>query len=440
MPVSKRTVTEKRRTANQAAAAQSTGPRTEEGKRRSAFNSFKHGLYATQDATVQQAFVRSGLDLVEYHQLHQALVSSLKPRDAMQALVVEDLARLYCLKNISQRSSAESQVRQGELFRFQRETRRLEVQHNELAINEDQVQLKGWMWVDKCSQRFDALYELLDDLDQLARTARWDQPEESDRPDAEFKSQLFEDEALTMPPGSDGHMVQILLKDIYRGSFTWTGKRIQRLFAECAGDGASADDPRVAELRKLIQQERADVAEEHRLYEIGREHQINQPASTDHPDLQACGEQWWTMVNREFAFDRQIAAKLNLFMKLRREALEQQVDEEEVPEEPDTSPPKNDAGAKPGEATAPPAPSADEGTAAASGEPEEPAPAADTEQPAATAPTQGEDPQNTETNPKSTITPSESGDGSRPRQPENQPRRPETPPSEPSGSSGGGMR
>ncbi|MGH9444904.1 MAG: hypothetical protein ACRD3O_04140 [Terriglobia bacterium] len=51
MRVYKRKVTEKRLAANRAAAAQSTGPRTEDGKRRSAFNSFQHGLYATQAAT-----------------------------------------------------------------------------------------------------------------------------------------------------------------------------------------------------------------------------------------------------------------------------------------------------------------------------------------------------------------------------------------------------
>ncbi|MGH9447472.1 MAG: hypothetical protein ACRD3O_17320, partial [Terriglobia bacterium] len=66
MRVHKRKVTEKRLAANRAAAAQSTGPRTEDGKRRSAFNSFQHGLYATQDPIIRQAFARSGLDPAQY--------------------------------------------------------------------------------------------------------------------------------------------------------------------------------------------------------------------------------------------------------------------------------------------------------------------------------------------------------------------------------------
>jgi hypothetical protein len=105
MEVYKRTVTEKRRAANRAAAAHSTGPRTEEGKRRSAFNSFKHGLYATQDSTIRQAFDRSGVDLAQYDQLHRDLAASLQPQDPMQALLVEDLVRFYWLKNLSQRAA-----------------------------------------------------------------------------------------------------------------------------------------------------------------------------------------------------------------------------------------------------------------------------------------------------------------------------------------------
>jgi hypothetical protein len=102
MKVYKRTVTEKRRAAGHGAAAHPTRPRTEEGKRHSAFSFFTHGLCATLCMTYgAKPFVlnaqrspcvmlrlaaegcagsgchyppgldHSGVDLVQYDQLHR---------------------------------------------------------------------------------------------------------------------------------------------------------------------------------------------------------------------------------------------------------------------------------------------------------------------------------------------------------------------------------
>jgi hypothetical protein len=438
MSVHKRTVTEKRRAANRAAATQSTGPRTEQGKQRSVFNSFKHGLYASQDAVIQQAFIRSGLDPVQYSQLHQAAALSLRPQDAVQALLVEDLVRLYCLKNLYLRSSAEWQARQAETFRFQCDQRWVGVWRNEV-IDDRQVDLQGWMWVADCWEKFRALYDLLNDLDDLARNAQWDKPKEP-HPEAEFKSQLTEEEALKAPTGTDGQLVEMLLGEIYGGRFTWWGKRIRRLFAECAEDRASAEDPRVVQLRKLIRDERKSIKDVHRSYEQGRDRHIEQPDSADHPDLRACGEQWWTMVNREAAFDRQIASKLQLLMKLQSAASEREVDEDEVPDATETSPSENDAGS-PGEPAAPPESfTEDKAAAAPPDDSKEPAPVPEAQPPVSPGPAGNADAENTETNPKSTITASESADPSQPDEPESHARDPQTPPSEPSVEPVGGMR
>ncbi|MGH9448592.1 MAG: hypothetical protein ACRD3O_23185, partial [Terriglobia bacterium] len=145
MRVYKRKVTEKRLAANRAAAAQSTGPRTEDGKRRSAFNSFQHGLFATQDPIIRQAFARSGLDPAQYDHLHQQLAASFDPQDAMQALLVEDLTRLYWLKNISQRAMAEWQAREAESFHFKCAKRRLKARRFEPVIEDFLVSNGRWL-------------------------------------------------------------------------------------------------------------------------------------------------------------------------------------------------------------------------------------------------------------------------------------------------------
>jgi hypothetical protein len=391
MEVYKRTVTEKRRAANRAAAAHSTGPRTEEGKRRSAFNSFKHGLYATQDSTIRQAFDRSGVDLAQYDQLHRELAASLQPQDPMQALLVEDLVRFYWLKNLSQRASAEWQARHSEGFRFACDQRRHEAQRKQAVISDQQAAGHGWLWVIECSQKFEKLYELLDSLDELARTAQWygsyDDPEGSEEEPEDIDSGN-PDEQLS-PVG-------ILFESIYHSKPTRTGKRMFELFEACAIDGASADDPRVAQLRELIRDERDSVKEQHRLYEINRERYITEPESMDNPALHALSDQWWTMVNREFAFDRQIASKLRLLMKLQSAASERQLDEDELPE---ASPPENDAGPDEDAPATPPTSSPD-GEAAASGNPEQPAAAPEAQPPATTLAPEAANIESTETNPK----------------------------------------
>ena len=66
MATDQRTVTQKRRAANQAAAQKSTGPKSPEGKQRAAFNSFQHGAFACEDHILHAAFVRSGSDPAEF--------------------------------------------------------------------------------------------------------------------------------------------------------------------------------------------------------------------------------------------------------------------------------------------------------------------------------------------------------------------------------------
>lgn len=377
MRVYKRTVTEKRLSANRAAAALSTGPRSEDGKRRSAFNSFQHGLYATQDAIIRQALHRAGLDPAHYDHLHLELAASFQPQDAVQALLVEDLTRLYWLKNLSQRSLAEWQARQAEKFRFECANRRLEARRCEPVADDFYVMHGGWIWMKACPEKFEKLDELLETLDGLATRAEWRQVEEQralpfddetrDPDGEEDEDEDNEDSEHEDDEDGDGDgdededdddseedddddednedsgydeddedkdeyggevpnpesrapsprpLAEALLEQIYGSRNYWTGKRIQRLIAQCAQDGASADDPRVAQLRALIREEQENVKEEQRLYAQEREVKIAPPLTTDDPALHPVSQLWATMVDQETAFDRQIASKIRLLMKL----------------------------------------------------------------------------------------------------------------------------
>jgi hypothetical protein len=411
MPIFKRTVTEKRRAANRAAAARSTGPRTAEGKQRSAFNSFKHGLYATQDGIIRQAFARAGCDPAQYDQLHQQLAESLAPQDAIQALLVEDLTRLYWLKNLSQRALAEWQARQAELYRLNCDTRRLDSQRHEPVLDEHRSKYRGGMWAEKCSDRFEWLYRLLDSLDELARTARWGRRDQRDQEDLIEGSETPETEPNT------------LLERIYSATFTRTGKRIRELFKECAHDGVPAGDPRIAQLRDLIRQERASVEEEERLYRITREREITNPFSESDPLMQPTSQFWQDMTDHEAGFDRQIAAKLRLLMKLQSEASKRFVDDEETSDDPPTERPENGSGPDPDHSGSPS--SSGDAAATSSSMPEQQsASVQETESAPARMPeTQVK---NAGTNPKSSVTGSEASAAPQPEGKQAEARNPET--------------
>src|SRR5579883_441813 len=100
----KRQVTEKRLAANRAAARKSTGPRTAQGKQRSAFNSFQHGGFTRHEHLWRQALERSGDDPHALDRLRQPLLADWQPATAQQQLRIDDLASPYWLRDRTRRS------------------------------------------------------------------------------------------------------------------------------------------------------------------------------------------------------------------------------------------------------------------------------------------------------------------------------------------------
>jgi hypothetical protein len=86
MPNSQRTASPKQFAANRANATRSTGPRTPEGKARSAQNARKHGFTASTYTAVEAE------DLHEVAKLRADLLASYQPVDSREILAIESMA------------------------------------------------------------------------------------------------------------------------------------------------------------------------------------------------------------------------------------------------------------------------------------------------------------------------------------------------------------
>src|SRR5579885_125439 len=125
----KRQVTEKRLAANRAAARKSTGPRTAQGKQRSAFNSFQHGGFTRHEHLWRQALERSGDDPHALDRLRPPLLAAWQPATAQQQLLIDDLAWLYWLRDRTRLAFLQLQARRLPQAQLDRDRRRFEARH-----------------------------------------------------------------------------------------------------------------------------------------------------------------------------------------------------------------------------------------------------------------------------------------------------------------------
>ena len=90
--------------ANKVNAKLSTGPRTAEGKARSAQNSLQHGLYSNR-------FLVRADEEIEFNEFYAAYVEDLQPRGAVEHTLFDEL--VHAAWNMRRIRRIETEFRQG---------------------------------------------------------------------------------------------------------------------------------------------------------------------------------------------------------------------------------------------------------------------------------------------------------------------------------------
>lgn len=93
-------------------AKKSTGPRTRQGKSRSSLNALKHGCYSVGES-LRHAMLVLGEDPEEFQRLLRSLIIARRPVDAVEMLLVEDIAMLVWKKALVDRAQAGTQAQIG---------------------------------------------------------------------------------------------------------------------------------------------------------------------------------------------------------------------------------------------------------------------------------------------------------------------------------------
>jgi len=268
-------VSDRQVAANQSNAQKSTGPKTPEGKARVAMNAIKHGAYAKAENVRREIMVRRGEDPAEYEQLHQDLVDSCQPEDALQAMVVKTIGdkiwdKLKLRRALLETQLGSVQLEQVRLQRWQLTARRWPV----AAHRGDDPGLCGSK---DSPDKFNPILQRLDRLQE------W------------FEEEKCPDEY----PGVMG--------ELYGECPTLVGQQIRQWFIELFDDDQARCQKARQELPQWIAKEKTDVQQDRELYH--RELALRRFDAPSTPEEQVAA--------KEAALERQIAEQTRLLLQLK---------------------------------------------------------------------------------------------------------------------------
>jgi len=326
--------------ANRKNAGESTGPRTEAGKRNVAGNALKHGLYAQMFLESMKAL---GEDPEAFEELHQGLRESIRPQSLLEEELVADLAKLWWKKARAERAQAAFLASELEGFERSRALRHHEL--NQEPYSEEEIWEQGPRRsrnsVAKYHQILGPLQLVLRGVEKRAWTNEARQalrmiygrnPTWRGALIIDMYDQLYEAATREATAGrADSVDGPGKPEDAGRASAGDPGPRGAAEAPERAGqtevasrpDGCRPSigkcDPQslYAALKQFLREEIQDVRDEYQLFRD--EHVTISPAMRLAQLAPGGGGRWTLILRQEASLARQIDRKLRLLMKLRQE-------------------------------------------------------------------------------------------------------------------------
>jgi hypothetical protein len=269
---------------NRKNAKKSTGPRTEAGKRRVALNALKYGRY-TGPRTMEHTMLLLGEDPREFHDFRDSLIASRQPADAVERMLVEDVAMLAWKKRRLNRAQQGLQLRNLEVLELDRHRQALEVGRESADVSQDEVLKSGLRRLTKSPARFGEILSQLETLTALVNRHDFSQDIEP---------------VITM---------------LYGETPTLRGAQIANSYEKLGEEGGETEEQRALEasLKIALEEETRDVMEEYILFL--QEHVHVSPALRDSA-LAPVHPQWISIVRQEYTLDRLIERKLKLLTQI----------------------------------------------------------------------------------------------------------------------------
>lgn len=299
MPTDQRTVTPRRRAANQAAAQQSTGPRTEKGKARSAQNSFRHGAFAQTPASRHGALERSG-SAARYESLRQSLASDWRPSTPQQEQLVDSLAWLTFLRNEAQRAFLNTQERLMMQEPVDRERERWRERNWAPPATDDACFNTGLAVLPTSEDKFERLGVVLAELRRSAEKCAWN----------------------AKLPGLSEHprdLQRLLCGDAPR---TARLRKLKSLLYKAQLKEGKRGDAINTQILALLGELEQGLADERALFEHERavKREVEALEEAEGPALFPMDEQSAGLLRQMEQLERQINAKIRLLLRLERRA------------------------------------------------------------------------------------------------------------------------